>query len=208
MIIFVLFRNPTEIKCYQATQRITWKHNRGDRICTAGKFRFYSTHRFRQVFSNTSSPKFRCVSGSREGGCTYFTHAFVRLFALFNSSCLFLEPCTNSWTTYPWLKLFGEASNTSNFEAEWRMHMCFSKFSIGSDNGLSPVRHQTIMWICTGLIRHFRNKFRWNFNRTTTNFIRDTEFKNVSFKIVVFLSRHKCPNLAYMYGTFNVHTYI
>ena len=36
-------------------------------------------------------------------------------------------------------------------DAEW--HVCVSKFTIsGSDDGLSPGRHQAIIWINTGIL--------------------------------------------------------
>ena len=37
-------------------------------------------------------------------------------------------------------------------EAEWRIYLSVNWTSIGSDNGLSPDRHQTIIWTNAGLL--------------------------------------------------------
>ena len=37
-------------------------------------------------------------------------------------------------------------------EAEWRIYALATQAIIGSDNGLSPVRHQTINWTNAGIL--------------------------------------------------------
>ena len=37
-------------------------------------------------------------------------------------------------------------------EAEWRIHASVKYISIASDNGLSPERHQAIIWTNAGML--------------------------------------------------------
>ena len=48
--------------------------------------------------------------------------------------------------------------------------------SIGSGNGVSPVRHQAITWSNAGLLLI---KFLWNLNRSSMIFIQENAFQNV-----------------------------
>ena len=62
---------------------------------------------------------------------------------------------------------------------------------IGSDNGLSPVRHQAIIWTNTGFIVNgiLGNKLQWNFDQTFNIFIREKPLENVVCKVAVILFR-------------------
>ena len=56
--------------------------------------------------------------------------------------------------------------------------------SIGSENGLSPGRHQAIIWTNAGMLLigplGFRNKLRRDFNRNADIFIEENLFDNVA----------------------------
>ena len=65
---------------------------------------------------------------------------------------------------------------------------------IGSDNGLSPGRHQGIIWTNAEilLIEQLRNKFQWNFDQNSYIFSLKNAFENVARKMVAILSRRQC----------------
>ena len=67
------------------------------------------------------------------------------------------------------------------------IHISVSKLTIiGSGNGLSPGRHQTIIW--TILDWALRNKLQWNLNRNSYIFIQENAFENVVRKMsAIFL---------------------
>ena len=60
--------------------------------------------------------------------------------------------------------------------------------SIGSDNGLSPVRHRAITWTNADIIL-IGSLLKWNFNRNTKLFIHENAFEDVICKMVAILSR-------------------
>ena len=65
----------------------------------------------------------------------------------------------------------------------WMTHICISKLkSIGSDNGLSPGRRQSIIWTNAGilLIGPSRTKLQWNFNQNSCIFVQENAFENGS----------------------------
>ena len=74
-------------------------------------------------------------------------------------------------------------------------HICVGKLTIiGSDNGLSPEWHQTIIWTNAGIFWALRNKLQWNFNRYSNIFIQENAFGNVVCEMASILSRHQCVN--------------
>ena len=84
----------------------------------------------------------------------------------------------------------------------WVMHICVSKLIIiRSDNGLSPGRHQAIIWTNAGilLIGPLGTKPQWNLNRNLCTFIRENAFENVVCKMATILSRHQYVNSSYQW---------
>ena len=74
-------------------------------------------------------------------------------------------------------------------------HKSVSKLTIiGSDNGLSPGRHQAIigtsaaMW----LVRTLKNKLRWSLNRNSCIFMQGNAFENVVCEMTTILYRPQC----------------
>ena len=53
--------------------------------------------------------------------------------------------------------------------------------SIGSDNGLSPIRREAIIKINAWVIANWtlRNKLKWNYNQNTTNFIQENSCEKI-----------------------------
>ena len=73
-------------------------------------------------------------------------------------------------------------------------HICVSKLTIiGSDNGLSPVRRQAIIWTYAGILL-IRPKLQWNVNRTSNIFIHENAFDGVVCEMASILSRPQCVN--------------
>ena len=110
-----------------------------------------------------------------------------------------------TWTfrdnvTFNWLGII--TSPCSNFNGgltHWgRMtHICVNKIAIiGSDNGLSPERHQAIIWTNAGilLIWPLGAKLQWNFNRNAYIFIRENACENIAWKMTAILSRLQWVN--------------
>ena len=58
--------------------------------------------------------------------------------------------------------------------------MSVNRDIIGSDNALSPIRRQAIIWTNDGLlpIGPYK-KLLWNFNQNTRNFIHKNAFQNI-----------------------------
>ena len=61
--------------------------------------------------------------------------------------------------------------------------------SIGSGNGLLPVRYQTITWTNADFFVNwtYRNKLQWNSNQNTTLFINENAFENVVCEMAAIL---------------------
>ena len=76
------------------------------------------------------------------------------------------------------------------------MHICVSKlFIIGSDNGLSPGRHQTITWTNAGILL-IQDLFQGNLlKRNSYIFIRENPFENVLYEMAVILFQPQCVKL-------------
>ena len=77
------------------------------------------------------------------------------------------------------------------------MHICVGKLIIvGSDNGLSPVRPQAIIWTNAGIwfIGPLATNFSENFNCNGNIYIKENVFENVVWKMSAILSRPKCVN--------------
>ena len=67
------------------------------------------------------------------------------------------------------------------------MHICISKLTIiGSDNGLSPRRHQTIIWTNAAVL------FIWPLG---PKFIQENAFQIVVCEMEAILSRPDCVKL-------------
>ena len=66
---------------------------------------------------------------------------------------------------------------------------------IGSYNGLSPSRHQAIIWTNAGilLIRPLGTNL-WNINRNSYIFIQENAFQKVVWEMAAILSRLQCVN--------------
>ena len=77
----------------------------------------------------------------------------------------------------------------------WVTHICVSKLTIiGSDNGLSPGRHQAIIWTNAGIL--LIGPLGTNFNRNSYIFIQENPFETVVWKMAAILSRPQCVNMA------------
>ena len=73
-------------------------------------------------------------------------------------------------------------------------HICISELTIiGSDNGLSPRRRQTIIW--NNVNWTLRNKLQWNFNRNSNIFIQENALEHVVCEMASILSRPQCVNV-------------
>ena len=77
------------------------------------------------------------------------------------------------------------------------MYICVSKLTIiGPDNGLSPGRHQAIVWNNAGIL--LIGPLETNFseililNRNSYIFIQENAFQNVVWKMAAILSRPRC----------------
>ena len=81
--------------------------------------------------------------------------------------------------------------------------MSVKKGIIGSDNGLSPVRRQAIIWTnaeilsirCLGT-----NNLQWNSNQNTKVFIHENAFENVVYEMAAILSQPQCVDMVSVLG--------
>ena len=73
--------------------------------------------------------------------------------------------------------------------------MTVSKLTIiGSDKGLSPRRHQAIVW---GIVNWtLGNKLQWNLNRISYIFIQENAYADVVWKMTAILSRPQYVNIS------------
>ena len=73
-------------------------------------------------------------------------------------------------------------------------HICVSKLIIiGSDNGLSPGRHQAIIWSNADYYYlTLRYTLQWNFNQNWYIFIQENAFENIVWKMSAILSQPQC----------------
>ena len=74
-------------------------------------------------------------------------------------------------------------------------HICVSKLpTIGTDNGVSPRRHQTIIW--TNAVILLIRTLGTNFNESAIEiFIHENPFQKVAWKMAAILSRPQCVNI-------------
>ena len=83
-------------------------------------------------------------------------------------------------------------------------HICVSKLIIiGSDNGLSPVRRQAIVWTmqCWNIVNwKLRDKLQWKSKRNSYISIHENAFQNVVWKMAAILSRPQCVNACYSWA--------
>ena len=80
----------------------------------------------------------------------------------------------------------------------WVTHICISKIIIvGSDNGLSPDRHQAIIWANAGilLIGPLETNFNESLIEIYTFSFKKTHLENVVWKMSAILSRPQSVNL-------------
>ena len=86
--------------------------------------------------------------------------------------------------------------------AEWRIYASVKYAIIGSDNGLSLVRRQVIIWTTDGLLSvgPLGNKHQWNLNKNSSVLIDENECGNVVCKMACFLSRLQCVN-SFVHGS-------
>ena len=79
------------------------------------------------------------------------------------------------------------------------MHIWVSKLTItiGSDNGLSPDRHQAIIRTNAGILLNGPpgTTFKEFFFRNTYIFVQENQFENVVWKMAAILSRPRCVNV-------------
>ena len=69
-------------------------------------------------------------------------------------------------------------------------HICVSKLTItGSDNGLSPGRHQAIIGTNAGILLIGPFRTNWNLNRNSNIFVQENALENVVWKIAAILSQ-------------------
>ena len=75
-------------------------------------------------------------------------------------------------------------------------HICVGNLNIiGSDNGLSPGRRQSIIWtnaVILSIGPLGKIKLQWNLNRKLNIFIQEKAFENVVCEIAAIFSRHQC----------------
>ena len=67
--------------------------------------------------------------------------------------------------------------------------------SIGLDNGLSPIRHQAIIWTNATLL-FLRNKLQWNFNQNIKLFIHENASENIVCEMAAILPRGRWVNVS------------
>ena len=73
-------------------------------------------------------------------------------------------------------------------------HICVSKLTaLGSDNGLSPVWRQAIIWTNAGIL-WIGPKLQWNFNRNSFIFVQENALKMLSAYWRNFFSRPQWVN--------------
>ena len=80
----------------------------------------------------------------------------------------------------------------------WVTHICVSKLTIiGPDNGLSPGRHQAIIWTNAGilLIGPLGTNFSVKFNLNSKIFIQENALENVVCEMASILSRPQCVKI-------------
>ena len=70
-----------------------------------------------------------------------------------------------------------------------RIYASENGISIGSDNGLSPIRRQAIIQTNAVLLSIGRIRLRWNFNQNTKLFIQENTTENIFCEMAVILSR-------------------
>ena len=81
------------------------------------------------------------------------------------------------------------------------MHTCISRLTvIGPENGLSPGRHQAIIWTNAGmLLTEPVRTTSVKYNRSSFIFIQENAFENVVSEMESILSRPQCVNVYYFY---------
>ena len=78
--------------------------------------------------------------------------------------------------------------------------ICFGKLNtIGSDNGLSPGRHQAIIWTndVIFLIGTLRKKLQWSFNWNSYIFFQENALEIAVGEMATILSRSHCVKAIY-----------
>ena len=79
-------------------------------------------------------------------------------------------------------------------------HICVNKIIISrSDNGLSPGRHQAIIWTNAGILHNntwtLGNNIQWNFDRNWYIYVKENALEYVVCKMASISSRSQCVNV-------------
>ena len=84
--------------------------------------------------------------------CRHTTHYIIR-YKSYKFSWVIIDSIMVSW--FKRMRRYHEILQNSACDligAEWRINASWTQATIGSDNGLSPVRRQTIIWTSDGLL--------------------------------------------------------
>ena len=133
-----------------------------------------------------------------------------RCFTKYNFHCL-MEDCGNSIAnamklprscTKPSINDITTILQGRNELTHWGQvtHICVSNLTTtGSDNGLSPGRHQVIIWSNAGIlsIAPLATNFHWNFYQNSYISIQENPFENGVWEMASILSRPQCVNLGH-----------
>ena len=75
-------------------------------------------------------------------------------------------------------------------EAEWRISASVNETIIGSDNGLSPICHQAIIWTNDNIVNgNIKSMFHWNTVWNSKIFIQENTFENFVREMSIIVSR-------------------
>ena len=87
-------------------------------------------------------------------------------------------------------------------------YMQATSASIGSDNGLSPVQHEAIIWTNAGIFFKWTigKKLQWNFNHNSNIFIQENAFEKVICQIEPILSLPQWVKMQFFF--FEDHTHM
>ena len=80
------------------------------------------------------------------------------------------------------------------FNSSPPIYASVNRTGIGSENGLSPIRRQAIIWTNAVFLSRLRNKVQWNLNQNSNIFIHENAFENIVCEIAVILSRGRWVN--------------
>ena len=142
----------------------------------------------------------------KDNGCDYLSiHNFQLIYVSKTAPAwYFVLPYSQPKTMQRclWLSQNGTVTGVTDvmmhlilIEAECHIYASLKWVTIGSHNGLSPIRRQAIIWINAGLVSIGttpRNTFQWNLSRNFRIFIQENVFENVGCKMEYILFRYQC----------------